>query len=295
MAYSSPLHLLESLDLNPEELSAEGITRVRKKLLADFNLSGQVTLKIKDKEYSKDEILKTIDKLKEVDNLSFHLEIFNNKKILNWIEKPNSNDFFKYDFIGFLRGKETEPFFGDTVGDSLYEFVFQNVKKRKFKHTGDILPILNSLTFSDKNKYLEKLHAELEYIIEEFKLRLDISNVPNDKKEYRFITEPEWTDFLNNLPEGFEELRNEYCTAAINYTSVIYKHFNEFAYNINIMLLQTECDSNLEEIINKNHRVFEQNGNYSSVSSSEGGTWQYVKVFIWVIIILARVVACSNH
>ena len=59
------------------------------------------------------------------------------------------------------------------------------------------------------------------------------------------------------------------------------------------MLLQTECDPNLENIIGGNQKVFEQNGDYSS--SEGGGAWQYIKVFIWVAIILARVVACSSH
>lgn len=53
MPYSSPLHILESLDINPEEITSESIVRIRKKLLADFNLSGQVTIKIKTKNIPK--------------------------------------------------------------------------------------------------------------------------------------------------------------------------------------------------------------------------------------------------
>jgi hypothetical protein len=291
MSYLSPLHILESIDINPDELKAEGIIRLRKKLLADFNLSGEVTIDIGGKKYSKDEILKTIDKLKDLENLDSHLRIFENKTLLNWIESPNPTHFFKYDFINFLKGKEQDPFYGDTVGLALFDFLFKKVKSRKFKDSSDVLVIITSLTYTDISPYYDKLYNEIHFIVEDLSSRAHASNVPMDKVNFRFIAEPDWADFLNYLPDGFEEIRNEYCRTAINYISVIHKSFAQFAYEINYMLTQTECDYDLKVLIENNQKILDSN---ASAGGGETSSWGYIKIILWVGFILFRMIACAT-
>jgi hypothetical protein len=63
MTYQSPLHILDSLHITPDELTPEGITRLRKKLLAEFSLTSDITIEVNGQSYTKDEILKVIDQL----------------------------------------------------------------------------------------------------------------------------------------------------------------------------------------------------------------------------------------
>ena len=85
MTYQSPLHILDSRHITPDELTPEGITRLRKKLLAEFSLSSDITIDVNGQAYTKDAILKVIDQLKEVDNLVLHKAIFSRKPLLDWL------------------------------------------------------------------------------------------------------------------------------------------------------------------------------------------------------------------
>ncbi|MFC0181076.1 hypothetical protein ACFFJX_00220 [Pseudarcicella hirudinis] len=86
MSYHSPLHLLVCLQISPDEINAESILRLKSKLLAEFSLTTDITININGTAYTKDAILKIIDQLKVVDDLTIHKEIYSKTSLLNWME-----------------------------------------------------------------------------------------------------------------------------------------------------------------------------------------------------------------
>ncbi len=284
MTYTSPLHLLASLDIEAENITDESITRVRKKLIADFNLNGKISIKINSKEYTKDEILKNIDKLKDLKNLPKHLEIFKNKKILNWLENHSPYVFQTHDIIQFLKGKEKDEFYGYFIGGTLFDTLIFLVKKRNFKNTSNILAIVNALSISNEHEYHEKIFTEVNDIIINIEERTEKEWEYSNITDLTFMNDPEFVDFLNYLPQQFMSVKDNYCNAATNYIAKFQRNSPVHCREISEMLVQTECSSQLKDLIENNNDILTKNRNSSEESSFDFFNWRFAFGLILVII-----------
>jgi hypothetical protein len=330
MSYKSPLYILESLDISPDDLSAEALVRVRKKILADFNLNNTVEISIGNKKYTKDEVLKAIDSLKEIKDIDSHKLIFKSKKILNWLENPTkttypwyevqqlstafekqSKELAKSHFEKSVLDTENQPDYVEFESNEAYQdrlngkapldnilgrasatYILFYFKKRNFEYIKLALANMYNLNFEGEDDFLNDIYSELDNLIEEFVADKEESD-DLDSLKYRFLTDPDFTDFLNNLPNGFDEIRDRYVAEVVNYIAKIQHHSRQKAHDINYMLCQTTCDADLEKLVNSNQGILE--GNVKSENSS--GEMSGVDIAKWifgVIFILAKVAACSN-
>ncbi len=292
MPYQSPLHILDSLNIEPDELVVEDINRLRKKILAEFSLSTDISIKINDKSYTKDEVLKIIDQLKEVDNLSLQKEIFKRKPILDWLENPTTYIFPADSLNDLLQDYPSNDWLQNTIQEAALEYVKLNFRKRLFEKHVAVFDLLN--TFDEKNSYAvyDYLYLEIIQIIEDIDEAIKSPNIRTNKEAFDFISEPIWTDFLNNLPPYFEEIRNKYCYIIIEYTVAIQRKDREWTYEISTQLNQTICDDSIKEVISKNHQIYSDNY-HNENKTDKSYNWIY-----WVIVVLvniARINSCSNH
>ncbi|MDR6562756.1 MULTISPECIES: hypothetical protein [unclassified Arcicella] len=295
MPYQSPLHILDSLNIEPDELVVEDINRLRKKILAEFSLSTDISIKLNDKSYTKDEVLKIIDQLKEVDNLSLQKEIFKRKPILDWLENPTRFIFPADSLNELLQDYPSNDFLQNTIQEAALEYVKLNFRKRLFEKHEAVFDLLN--TFDEKYSYAvyDYLYLEIIQIIEDIDEAISSPNLRTNKEAFDFITSPTWTDFLNNLPAYFEEIRNKYCHSVIGYTVAIQRKDKEWTYEISTQLNQTICDESLQEVISKNHQIYSDNyhNTHHDNETNKSYNWVY-----WVIVILVNIVrmsSCSDH
>ncbi len=291
MTYNSPLHLLTSLNIDANEVNDESIIRVRKKLIADFNLNGKISIKINNKEYTKDEILKDIDKLKDLKNLPNHLEIFKNKKILNWLENPSPYFFQSHDIIQFLKGKEKDEFYGYLIGGILFECLIFLVKKRNFKNTSNILAIVNSLVIKNEHEYHEKIFNEVNNMIIDIEERTEKDWEYSDITELAFMKDPEFVDFLNYLPQQFITVKDKYCNAATNYIANFQRRSPGHCREISEMLVQTECSFHIKELIENNNAILSKNTKKTEESSPISGFFSIISLLLLIIRIA---ISCSS-
>ena len=257
MTYKSPLHILDSLHITPNELTPEGITRLRKKLLAEFSLSSDITIDVNGQAYTKDEILKVIDQLKEVDNLVLHKAIFSRKPLLDWLENPQKG-FFPQDLAQEVLDENLEnDFYQNMLQSALANYVKFHFKKRHFIQLQKTVPFIANLQKEYRYEVYDVLSTEIQVIIEEIKNARKKPNVKKDKEIFGFISEPQWTDFLNDLPDIFEGIRDNYCDETNNYTVSIPSKYKQWTFEISVQLVQTLCNNKfIKEAIEHNHEVY---------------------------------------
>ncbi len=290
MPYQSPLHILDSLDIEPDQINTEGLNRLRKKLLAEFSLNPAVTININSKTYTKDEILKTIDVLKETDNLAGHEYVFERKKLLNWLEDPTKAAMPVQELKATIEEKQAEEFVMNTVATALLEKIKNNVRKRNFKATKPPLSIVKALPFYYLTDIYDFLYDELQSIIEAIEAARSEANVAEGKKIFGFIVTNDWTDFLNELPEDFEGVKDDYCRSAVNYSVAVQKKDKKWVFNISQQLIKTHCDESLVGVINDNHKIYADNYSGSSLTD-----WGWVRIVLFVLFIIARMSSCSKN
>lgn len=295
MPYQSPLHILDSLHIAPDELTSVGITRLRKKLLAEFSLTTDITIDVSGQFYTKDEILKIIDQLKELDNLVLHKAIFSRKPLLNWLENPQ-NYFFPLELAKEVLDENLESdFYQNTLQTSMSEYVKVHFRKRHFVRQQMAIDFLSNLQEEYQYNVYDVLYAEIQIIIEEIEYAQKKPNIRENRESFGFISEPQWTDFLNNLPENFEETREAYCYAAVNYTVVIQRKDREWTYDISAQLDQILCEGSIRDTIRSNHLIYTENY-HGTVLEEKSKSWSG---WIWIVFMVVRFLfyanSCSNH
>ncbi len=291
MPYQSPLHILDDLEFAPGQINPEGLNRLRKKLLAEFSLNPAVTINVRGKAYTKDEILKTIDVLKATDNLEGHQYIFQNKNLLNWLENPTQVVMPTKEIKDLIAEKSDDSFLLDRIEAALYDKIKSCVRKRDFKAAGSPMSVVIALPFFHSSGVYDFLYNELQSIIDSInaaRKRPD-PNIAEDKKTFGFITFSDWTDFLNGLPDDFEGARDDYCRSAVNYSVGVQKKDREWVYHISHQLNQTQCDESLGDVIHDNHKIYTDN--YSGSGTSD---WGWVRIVLFILFVIFRMASCSK-
>jgi len=301
--YVSPLHIIKGIAEKDFEINPNNLVRLRKQLLADLNLSGNTTITIQKKTYTKDEIIKTIDVLINTTNLALHEFIFNNKELLNFFE----NEDLKYSKTGFDRLK-----IPDDIKKSLFDLLEQRIiiqfkkgiSKRVFKQSEEAIVLVEVLEEEQKQNCYEEIHKTL-MTLNSFLSEIDNSIRKNNLieksirkssitgEQFSFLGNPFFADMLNALPTHFNELIIDISNTTIN---VMYSFHKQVKYdkkltaNISHMLMKIRfLEKSLYDLIRSNHRFYSQ---FSASDKSFKGKGFYL---IFVVIAIILKIALCNH
>ena len=281
MPYQSPLHILDSLQISPDDLNSEGIGRLRKKLLAEFSLNTNITIKVKDTDYTKDAILKVIDQLKETDNLALHKEIFSRKPLLNWLENPNNEAFPEELGQEILNAFTHTDLSQNIFQEAFIEDIRFNFRKRNFDKVKESLIVLVCLRKEYVFKLYDLVNDEIQAIISDINKAKKRPNIKENRALFGFIIDSKWTKFLNILPDYFEEIRDNYCLSAVNYTVSVQQLNRDWTHKISLQLCQTICNDSLKNDITANHNIYTHNLSKDKTSSGLS-RWS----IFWIIIVI---------
>lgn len=294
MPYQSPLHLLDSLQIQPSQLNPAGLVQVRKKILAEFNLTSDITITVGNKQYTKDEALKAIDQLKELQHLNDHAAIFQDKPLLDWLENPTEAEFPIQSISDRHWSGQQSLFFDEILADGLQTYCSFLLKRRQFSTI--IEPLALAFSLPDPLPYacqeticefIQEITAQLE----------EAKKVPNHKRDlaaFGFIVYDDWADFLNSLPEqAFWHMVNDYCVAAVNYTVAVQHDQRHFVYEITHQLVRTKCDTGLKTTIQSNYQIYKENYHHKpGAIETKSRSYGWV---IWLVVVLIKLaIACGG-
>jgi hypothetical protein len=119
MQYLSPKTLFSIFNADIESFISLDFNQIKKRALAEFELSGKLTINVNSKELSKNDILQLIDQYKLSDELDFHLKIAEIPELLIFLEKNHPSGKLSFSapcfndekFIRFL-----SPFLANSLG-----------------------------------------------------------------------------------------------------------------------------------------------------------------------------------
>lgn len=288
MTYKSPLHIVKNLsDDESFEINQANLVRLRKKLLADLNLSGDITLNVNGKSYSKDEIIKTIDQLLDAPDLLLHEFIYNHSFLLRYLEDET---------LSLNPAAYKELVIPEDLQEKLNHLLYEriqldlkkNISSRKFtpaKLTLRIIPFLpeqyQELLYEDLNASLTTLHS--------FLYEIEHSISLSHKKEIQFLSYASWAEFLNDLPDEFEYLKYDLINRTINIVVGYHKlsrHDSDLVKGISTVLTKMVCVDEQAVLIKSNHKVF------TAGETSDYGFLKYIGVAIIILVNVLR--GCSK-
>lgn len=232
MKYTSPFHLLPAR--NMQALTADGLKRWKKELMLQFDLNQNSVIDIDGQEYDKNDILQAFDLLK--DRPDFHLRLYQNKPLLNFVEKGDF-DFFKNE-------KNWEDFwdtpYRDWVGQwfipAYDKMVYGLVENKSFEALED-LQNLQSSKFHLPDEWGSEAHQKSYRYLSQFVEKADVAleamppvESPKIKlhKELREYVDLYYANLMKLLPQEFEGLQRQYGNFAHNVIASIFHTERKF-------------------------------------------------------------------
>lgn len=288
MTYKSPLHIVKNLSADESfEINHSNLVRFRKKLLADLNLSGDITLNVNGKSYSKDEIIKTIDQLLDAPDLSLHEFIYKHDFLLRYLEDETLS-LNPAAYKELVVPEELHEKLNHLLYERIQPDLKKNISSRKFtqaKLALRVIPFLpeqyQELLYEDLNASLTTLHS--------FLYEIEHSISLSHKKEIQFLSYSSWAEFLNDLPEEFEYLKYDLINRTINIVVGYHKlsrHDKDLVKGISSVLTKMVCVDEQAILIKSNHKVF------TAGEETDYGFLKYIGVAIIILVNVLR--GCSK-
>lgn len=307
MTYHSPLHIFDGKNISFED--ANSLKKLRQEMLLQFDLQQQTTIQINGVEYDKAAILSFFEELKT--DGEFHLRIYQNKDLLNFLEKgdfqffSNSNNWKTPEDPAFQEW--VAPYFIDKLSDSIYKCAeekgfrsmnrLHTLNKSGFPMPDEIKDRVYAKTFSFLKKTVANAHhAAIDPFIE--------NSDRVFKKETHEYLQPHYFNVLKALPSAiFHPVMKSYSQVGMQLLrKAFYKDrlFSDFSKN-DLRMLSQAADIYLHENpddkeVKKLSKDLRSNiyggGEKTGIDFGAGFA---LKLFIFIIILAARISTCSSN
>ncbi len=294
MSYISPLHIIKSIAGDDAfVINDDNLIRLRKRLLAELNLSGEATITVNKRSYSKDEIIKTIDQLLGSADLALHEFIYKHGFLLRYLE-DESQVLHPHVYRGFETPEAIRPVFEPLITERIITQFRKGVSTRAFSHAKNALEIMELLPEHLQSLAYEEAHRSL-HTLNLFLYELENNLSTDHRKDILFLSFDSWGAFLNALPDAFEGARYDLVNRTINMVVAYHKLPNydkELAKDISTVLIGVHCDDEQALLIKSNHKVFSGG---SGASLSGAGLLRFIGIAAIILFNLFRVCNKSDH
>ena len=268
MKYLSIIRFFEYCGIDYKKLN---ITQIKKVVSAEYSLSDNGIISINKLDYTKDFVLQEIEREDFQQRLDYHVVIWSNKALLNFLEKDvvgnNANSWYHLrEDEGFRRF--VAPYAAYSIDKAMH----------KFLRNGDVAGasyLLGFLVFVDYVDENQALTSTRTFISDTLKLFKNTSK-NNYKSNYSKLgvwTKKQAFLFINNMPDSLSEEREDLIIALINFTVEIQQKDRRFCFAVSENLIKVvNVDSQNAELIKANHSIYKKNvsGSYRF--------WRYLRL-----------------
>jgi hypothetical protein len=308
MQYQSPVKLLQSFAPNqkPEDLN---IDLLKKKLLAEFELQRKVTIHTEAGELTKDGVIQMFDKLKNLDNLYYHLEIANDAALLNFLETSQITGSFLmhplYRDEKFL--KFITPYFAHSYNAMVTKFI-GNYELCKIS-----LDRVSLLIAEDEmNTALRPIKQKINNLTHEVKGIIEANEGKSHlmlERQITYIFNPRMVKLLNSLdPHLFESEITLLAETSLELTRIfLNKERNRFLHPQTVSLILAQVNSlkalsgDFKEKIKPYFAVLDATRHIEAAKTESANdswsVWRFIRVIVavvWVIILIGKCVSSGN-
>ena len=216
MNYINPFHILSNHVRDGEKIDKALLKRVKKRLLSEFELMDSATILIGDNEFDKNAILQFFDKIEKDQALYQHWKIYQNKPLLEFLEKGDLTFFKRSNAIEEITSDEKlfhyiAPYLVEQFNDELYDAV----RKNDIRQTRLLSKSIQALNNKQETNAYQKTYRYLRGRIQDLKLTVEDAKRPNQRvldSEVDNFLHPSFMTVFNLLGDHyFERIRNEYA------------------------------------------------------------------------------------
>jgi tetratricopeptide (TPR) repeat protein len=267
--YINPIELL-NLDTNISSgIDSPTIRRAKKNLLAEIELSDTDTVIHNGIELTKSDCLKAIDDLDNKDKKDFHLFIYQNNDLNNFLTIGDITFFKTYKTESIYKLTEFIDFISPYFSNQYAKKLSKNFKTKNFnnvKYLLSIKPIVSEVHFEYCYKSTYSILKEIENEI--IKITKDIEFKKSEHIENVFGTLPTIinrkvnVDLINLLPSYFQSLRNQFAQSIRNLARDINNdpyHKYKPAFEIIEIANAIQTDGLVKQTISKGYYTIKKN------------------------------------
>lgn len=211
MAYVNPFDLLEVQA--PAQLDATQLKREKKRLLAEFELSGEVEIAVGDHRLDKARLLKLFEELEDPEQRSFHAEVAARPALQKFLSEA-SLDLFYEQQLSKLAGLHADflrwlgPLFAPPFNRRLVHALRQKDLEEIQVLCQEPLPIptaYQAACFQDSYRFLHQQVEEVEGLTH----RIEKGEKPTGQVQE--LCDELFIDMINLLPTYFDGVRDRYA------------------------------------------------------------------------------------
>lgn len=221
MAYVNPFDLLEVGA--PGQLDTAQLKREKKRLMAEFELSGEVEIAVGEHRLDKATLLKLFEELEDPEQRSYHAEVAARPMLQKFLTEA-SLDLFYEAKVGELAGLHPDflRWLGSHFAVSFNRRLVHALRQQDLEETQVLcrepLPIptaYQAACFQDSYRYLHQQVEEVE------NLAKGIEKGKKPSGRVQEVCDEMFIDLLNALPAYFDGVRDRYGLALENLALVV--------------------------------------------------------------------------
>jgi hypothetical protein len=299
MLYTSPFEILDVPGAELQQMDRKLLLLKKKQLLAELELQNGHSIIIKNREFTKNDILGLFEQIENGGAVEYHAAVAADPVLLQFLQtgsikagkKFNGNPLYQdASFIEFI-----SPFYKAAFN----QFVLKAVAASNYDTTGAVFSNPLLLNGADYDECLSKLHGYLQEKLHNFTLLKNnfTANRYTDLSSLHSYYIYDWILTLNSLPDDFSGYREDYAVELYNFVVDLWngkKRDEATAMLYGIQNIKT--DGNVKKLISDLLDKVSAAQQPDAGSSSGGGVsaGRIVWAVISIIIIILRVANCNR-
>lgn len=283
--YQSIIRLLQHSGVDID--APLNVSRIKKLLNAEFDMSASGYLEADEFSYSKSEVFEELDRSDFENRFIYHRRIWNDRAILDLLEK-NAFNYFDFDtqMRAYYNDVSFDQFFSPYFGFSFHYLSRGYLNEGRFDEMSSLLAYDEFMLHDEREEAFRPLRVFLDDSLRAFR-NINAENYASFADEMRPWGFPRWSRMLNALPEELEDRKADIALYLVNVTVAIQRTKKSDCRFISNELVQVEeLPEELRKLIKSNHKVYTG----GSIASSKSGGISYWWIG-WVVIVLLRVLS----
>jgi hypothetical protein len=219
MLYTSPFEILDLPGTELQQMDRKVLLLKKKQLLAELELQNGSSIVVKDKEFTKNDILSLFEQIEDGGAVEYHAAVAADPMLLSFLQKGILKPGQKFSYNELYQDAGFIEFISPFYKAAFNQFVLKAVAASNYDTTGAVFsnPVL--LNGTDYDECLGKLHGYLEEKLHGFTILKNsfAANKYTDISSLHSYYIYDWVLTLNSLPDAFSGYREDYAVELYNF------------------------------------------------------------------------------
>jgi hypothetical protein len=286
MQYQSIIRFFEYAHIEYRSAENFNLTRARKLVQAEFSMQDDGFVVIDGFSYSKNDVLIELERPDFVHRLEEHLHIWENKSLLDLLEKDAVNfsqrpDWYYLSFVPSFKAF-VSPYFAP-----VFDRVMRGIlAKNNLKDAAIWMDYIYLVEPDEEEHALKNVRF---YLVEAAKFFRNLNDQSFKSRDAELVVwyRTNWSAFINKLPDSLLGYVDELITAIISFTVRIQKASRKICYLLSKeMTLVTNANYTLTKLVRSNHEIYKKNYKKRSVQIGNVQLSPFSAIYIGVILLI---------